>query len=613
MSFNPALYLYLNPKLSAFSNVTNVSQATTFYQSYSNLNGTLLTYDSINGNLPNRSDEYVFIADNKSNVDISHLNQVIKSAMCNQGISPVDIEQNGSYMTTIYKDAVLINSNVFSFSNLQPTTDQFFITTSNLNIGDEIKIVKNNIFTYYANIQNIIDNQTFQVSSSIHNFTDSNANYMIYGIKIYDPYRLAVINYFNTYNTPSNPIDPNFYKDDTQFNPDLYRLLYPDARQLDDASAFVDYVNREGNLDYRIGRTHDIIPMNSNIPTTFDNLVVSKTFSLNFCPNTGYFKFKDVYLYYCSTDSVTSSSNLPTNSNFPYEALITERAIKTYVDNAFTGTATFCNINVTNSATICNLTVGGSNPAIFNTDVEFNENICVTGSMMGPRIGIGPCSYTFSNCTCSNNIMQVSELIATSNLIVGQQGITTGTICTTVHGLIQADNLSALSDRRLKTDIHDISPIRINEILTNIKDIKVRKFDWKHLHLQCNSKKKNIGFIAQELEQIIPEAVSTIKSHIVACSLSGNVLPHNTSYYFVHFDKSHDFENVHAIWFANNENALINDIDFDIVDANTIMVNRAWNGDDTCTIDKIEYSDVKIVDYQMMSCILFALFITTHV
>ena len=603
MSFNPALYLYLNPNLSAFSNITSVSQATTFYQSYSNLNGTLLTYNTFDGNLPNRFDEYVFIADNKSNVDISHLNQVIKSAMCNQGISPVDIEQNGAYMTTIYKEAILINSNVFSFSNLQPTTDQFFITTSNLNTGDEIKIVKNNIFTYYANIQNIIDAQTFQVTSN-HNFTDSNAIYMIYGIKVYDPYRLAVINYFNTYNNSNAPIDTTYYKDDTKFNPDLYRLLYPDARQLDDASAFVDYVSREGNLDYRIGKTQDIIPQTSNIPATFDNLVVNKSFTLNFCPNTGYFKFKDVYLYYCSTDSVTNSSNLPTNSNFPYDALITERAIKTYVDNAFTGTATFCNLTVTNMASICNLTVGGSNPSIFNTNVGFGNNICVAGAMMGPRIGIGPCSY--SNYTCSNcNGSNISSNLM--SLTVGQQGVTTGTICMTVYGLIEADNLSALSDRRLKTNIQDFSPKRLDEIMINIKDIKVRQFDWKHKENANN----NIGFIAQELEQVVPEAVSTIKSHIVKCSLSGTHDSKHTNkntHYFLRFDQPHDFNNVHAIWFANNENALINDIDYEITDANTIMINREWNGETEYIINRIEYSDVKIVDYQMMSCLMFALF-----
>jgi hypothetical protein len=80
-------------------------------------------------------------------------------------------------------------------------------------------------------------------------------------------------------------------------------------------------------------------------------------------------------------------------------------------------------------------------------------------------------------------------------------------ICTTspsevldVVGTIECVHVTETSDERLKENIADIEELSICKIMA----IKARSWDWKNPELG-----KTIGFVAQELEQIIPESVVT--------------------------------------------------------------------------------------------------------
>jgi len=67
-------------------------------------------------------------------------------------------------------------------------------------------------------------------------------------------------------------------------------------------------------------------------------------------------------------------------------------------------------------------------------------------------------------------------------------------------------NVNWSSDEKLKKDIKDIGDCK--EI---IKRIKPRRYKFKKSKLYGNSEKEQFGFIAQELETILPELVSTIE------------------------------------------------------------------------------------------------------
>ncbi|RLC19304.1 MAG: hypothetical protein DRH93_15690 [Deltaproteobacteria bacterium] len=75
-----------------------------------------------------------------------------------------------------------------------------------------------------------------------------------------------------------------------------------------------------------------------------------------------------------------------------------------------------------------------------------------------------------------------------------------------VNGNIRCSNLTQTSDQRLKTNVHEIS-----NALDKIKDIRGVTFDWNEKSGFKTSPKKQIGVVAQEVEAILPELVSTDK------------------------------------------------------------------------------------------------------
>lgn len=65
-----------------------------------------------------------------------------------------------------------------------------------------------------------------------------------------------------------------------------------------------------------------------------------------------------------------------------------------------------------------------------------------------------------------------------------------------------------LSDRRIKENIVDADTDICYE---NVKNIPLRCFTWKHGHATYD--KRKVGWIAQEVEQVLPKAVSTIDAY----------------------------------------------------------------------------------------------------
>lgn len=255
--FDPVVFLYLNPELQADGSVTTVEDATTYYASDPNASNLLISLS----NLPGTFDPEVYIVNNKALIDIGGINRAIRDAMSNDGLSLKQIEAGGEFLSTVYQPAILSNLNTFTI-----TGSGFSISTSNLQVGDLIKFLKNNYENIYARVETIVNGTTFTVKHPTYanyQFCDNLASYVLVGIKLYDAERLARIAYLryldaNATEAPYLTIGVDY---ETQFNPDLYKLLYPDARLFTKEEAYLDYRSRLANEESRVGIAADLFSL----------------------------------------------------------------------------------------------------------------------------------------------------------------------------------------------------------------------------------------------------------------------------------------------------------------------------------------------------------------
>lgn len=436
--FNPVYFMYLNPDLCIASNISTVEQALQFWNATPKPSPLHINIDFI----PSALDEAAFIGDNKSKMNISALNKLIYQTMSNQGYTINDLNKISTYsIPTIYKSVYYTGTpNTLKFNN-PGDSNLFYINSNNLNVGDEVKIVREKATVIHTRVTSIIDHQTFQVealtppltqsASSTHQLlVDPHTNFLLHGIKLYDPLRIARINHLAIY-PPTNVNEVEIVNVEPEFNYNLYTMLYPDSRVLTKEAAFVDYINRYGNNDVRIANVKDF-NANANCCqetesynyATVNSLDVENVFHLNFNQESGRFVWNDVTMYY-----VTDNPDRPLSMVSPYfQGLITEYAIKMYLNNLLFPDFTICNLRVQGNAVfdghtkmntldVDTATIGN----LSATHVEFSNADIAETLTVGGRIGIGhdtvpPATsiYTYepmSSCNISANNCSINETL----------------------------------------------------------------------------------------------------------------------------------------------------------------------------------------------------------
>ena len=379
--FNPVLFLYLNPEFSVLSNISTIEDARDYYNVNSNaVLATSNVWWSIDP-IPKLFDDAVYISDHKNEFDVSGINAMIKGAMINDGETVDVIERDGRYLSTIYRSIYNRGTNLFKF-NLPGDLGPYYATGCNMNVGDWVKVIKNNSEFHYAYISSITDNETFTLCNNLYSFTDCNSDYVLYGVKLYDPLRLARIAYLRDYTACNFSPTNGFTAIDEDFNYDLYQILYPDAQLLSREAAFIDYTNRLDNEDKRIGRTRDIVTdSNLQYPLSYDLLTVHQHLNLDFSQPTGRITWDGTDLFYLTKDSYRKATDIP----LYFDGLITERAIKAYVDRNFLVLSTFSNIEVSGTATFSNnVYMDGCNTQVTNLNVLSNMRVYGTSIFDGP-------------------------------------------------------------------------------------------------------------------------------------------------------------------------------------------------------------------------------------
>lgn len=361
--FTASTFLYLNPEVSAFSNVTTVEDAYARYPTeFSNL-----PYELPEPALQGPFSADVYIAQYRGVIDISHLNHVIELAVSN--VEGAEARTDGKFVANFFRRVFLESENVFRLATAEenralaapgtesvPTdhvpcgcgndalnAENLVITDSNLRVGDAVKILKNaGHELVYGTVADVLDARTFRVSvagsnasGAVDSVTDSNADYVLYGIQVSDAERIAHINYTRRYlegysnEAPTHALEP--------FNTELYQTLYPDARLLTEEEAFVSARNNWVTNDCRITKAADLL--NTSAPVLHDLCVLCNLY----VPGDVFFGGggdSAVQITDVSRDSVTPSSGVGSNT------LITEKAIKKYVERPYETTATFNDVQV---------------------------------------------------------------------------------------------------------------------------------------------------------------------------------------------------------------------------------------------------------------------------
>lgn len=303
--------LYLNPKIHVEENLTTFASASNFFYSSastSNLN-------IINGILPRGFNYNVYLAGIGNTLELGSLNKSIYESMILDGYSSNNIIKNGEYVTSINKNIYLTSPNVFT------TGSNFYLSDFGIDSSNRIYILKDYGEKFYVKVEEVFNDTTFRISH-YSEFKNMDSDYRLMGMLLYDPVRLATIKYLTYSNdTPIISIDP-------AFNPDLYRILYPQTKSYTNETLYIDYLTSSSN---NIGKTYEMGANNvtCNVNNIVENFTILNTLKLNFANLNGYLQWDNLRIHGISQNSFTDSSNLDPNYNY----FITESATKRYVDN----------------------------------------------------------------------------------------------------------------------------------------------------------------------------------------------------------------------------------------------------------------------------------------
>lgn len=522
-------YLYYNPELQAFSNVITIEDAI----SYLNTNPYASNIIPNSNNIPTNVDSTSVLSVNRDTIPISYFNYVIQTAMSNEGISINEINSKAKYVPSLRQQVSYVGSNLFQLNDMT-----YAFTDSNLRVGDFVKVLDPQSSELFLTVDNKTTT-TFHVASHKYNI-ETSSNYILDGVRLVDPLRVAKIGLLRNYGTLPQD-QSNVLPESGTFNPTLYRLLYPDAARLNDQDAYADFISKRKANVLRINNAEDIL----------GNFV-----------ETSNVKFTGV--------DVTIDPNSPAKSN----RLVSEYGIRQYTNSLFSaigqqasfsqvvitsnftamGPATFCNdVEVLNTLRVSNSTIlTGSTTmsntmrvmknAYFNSNVYIDKNalvfgnLSIAGNMYNPRIGIG---YMMDSNSSSSNMyyngsnvgigvsnpteaLEVNGNIKTKTGSIYVIGGSVGIGLSNPSYQLQLSQDSAAkpssatwtvsSDRRLKTNVQVADCSRCYDI---VKHLKLVNFSWDDAKVpeEFVKDRRKLGWIAQDVEHFFPKAVSQVKMY----------------------------------------------------------------------------------------------------
>lgn len=411
--FNAIDYLYLNPELQAYSNVITIESASNFYNT--DVNGPSLMYDT--SVIPSNLDPFVYLATNKDVIPISLYSQSIFRAMSNENITIREILSTGKFVSSIVQNTIYTSSNTFTLTN-----GSYIVNTSNLNIGDTIRVLDSVKTEYVFTVANY-NNTTRTIVVDDNRYTlYVSSNYTIEGIRALDPLRIASIAIVrfgsNLITTTSNVLPESGV-----FNPTLYKILYPNAARLTDQEAYIDYVSKRKVNVLRVNNADELLVnyiATSNVKVTGVNNTINRSLpageSNRLVTEFAVRSFTETLFNEVSSQAnfqqVFVTSNFTTTGPALFEDNVTVRSNLTVLNQStLRGPVTLCN------------TLQVMQNAYFNSNVVVDRNeliygtLSVNGNSYQPRIGIGYYMDGGDGSAASNTPATQAETNALSNVV----------------------------------------------------------------------------------------------------------------------------------------------------------------------------------------------------
>jgi hypothetical protein len=523
MTFNYVDYLYFNPELQAFSNVVDIEDAMTYLNNIPNASNLIPNVNS----LPIIIDPVSILSTNRDTLPMSYFNTIIRHAMSNEGISLTEIISKSKYIPSIRQQVSYLGSNMF-----QANDPSFVLSSNNLHIGDSIRVLDPLSSELFMNVENISTN-TFIVAPTKYNL-DIASNYILDGIRLVDPLRVAKIGLVRNYATLPQA-QSNIVPESGTFNATLYKLLYPDAARFNDQEAYADFISKRKASILRINNAEDIL---GNFVETSNNKITGVNILID--PNNP-----------ADSNRLVSEYGIRQYTNSLFSAIGQQASFSQVViasNLTATGPATFCNdVQVLNTLKVSNSSILTGNvtmcnnlrvmkPAYFNSNVFIDKNalvygnLSVAGTMYNPRLGIG---YVMDSNSPSSNVMyngsnvgigisnptevlEVNGNIKTNTGSIYVIGGSLGIGLSNPSYQLQLSQDSAAkpssttwtvsSDRRLKKNIRKANCNRCYDI---VKNLNLMSYTWDEQQIRKEqvSDRNKLGWIAQDVEEYFPKAV----------------------------------------------------------------------------------------------------------
>lgn len=372
-----------------------------------------------------------------------------------------------------------------------------------------------------------------------------------------DTERLAKIHY--VYNQGPN----NVYSISSDFNPELYRVFHNISDEFSTSELYYDYLNRRNTQSFVIGNIQELsYHLRQNVSLEFNDLIVrgESVHRRNLYVDSNVYVAGIVEI--SSNELIINGGSLQINADYANvnSILANNRIIQ---DDIYTSnidildTALFRN-NVTiennlNVHSIDTTTIVLNNVpwdgyasnlngleylalSALSNDLNFNSSMITTSNLTASNIYVKnivdlnniQIDNTSLHPTIQNislgNAMNYFGTTFTSNLQLGTINMSHSNSTVVISGSVKANSFSQTSDRRFK---QNISPIDIHSSALGIDNVNVYKYNLNNEYIP------KVGVIAQEIETIFPELVSTNEIYVHEPSLLNVVVTENLTEYYI--------------------------------------------------------------------------------
>jgi hypothetical protein len=470
-----ASLLYLNPQLPAYCNVLNVADALQVRATWgSNL-------PSILPSPPDAFNAEGYLILNRSRVDVAGINRTIRDALLAQGVDSNAVAGGERFLPTIVATLDVTGPQQYRFVQTPPHAA--------LKTGDRVKIVgidaeRPTRMLVTTLTSDVDSNGAFTVAEPMPGaaWVGGSYTYTLVGTDVIDPKRVALIDaaaYLQA-QPDADPLAQSVIAGN-EFDPHLYATLYANAQSLTPQEAVLDYADKYAGGIYRVRVGDDFTPPAYRPDTggNLSSLVIMRSLVLE----------PGAQLTFGSrqiTGISTIAGSRPTSSNAAHQAtvLMTEGAVKGYVDGRVDEVAGLLALMSNELASMSNELASMSN---LTPDTITASNVTVSR-----RLTVGGATF---------------EVDASSN-VLSLQGIAD----LQCSGIITALKFKALSDRRLKRDIVVDDPRTCDTDLSKLLRVDVAQYRF------ANEQRRQKGLIAQQLEDVYPEAVTAVPRWTMAGS-----------------------------------------------------------------------------------------------